>query len=91
MFMQTLIDDYITPMLGQSDPDFGPLAMAIARVAGFYLLGVAATFTYNRIMIYVTQGTMRAFRDDMFEHMEKLPIRYFDSHAPRRYHVHLYQ
>lgn len=81
MFMQTLIDDYITPMLGQSDPDFGPLAMAIARVAGFYLLGVAATFTYNRIMIYVTQGTMRAFRDDMFEHMEKLPIRYFDSHA----------
>ena len=81
MFMQTLIDDYIMPMLGQDNPDFGPLAMAILRVAGFYLLGVAATFSYNRIMIYVTQGTMRAFRNDMFAHMEKLPIRYFDTHA----------
>lgn len=81
MFMQTLIDDYIMPMLGADNPDFGPLAAAIGRVAGFYLIGVAATFIYNRIMIYVTQGTMRAFRNDMFAHMEKLPIRYFDTHA----------
>lgn len=81
MFMQTLIDDYILPMLGKPNPDFGPLAAAIARVAGFYLIGVAATFVYNRIMIYVTQGTMRSFRNDMFAHMEKLPIRYFDTHA----------
>ena len=81
MFMQTLIDDYIMPMLGTDNPDFGPLAAAIGRVAGFYLIGVAATFIYNRIMIYVTQGTMRSFRNDMFAHMEKLPIRYFDTHA----------
>lgn len=81
MFMQTLIDDYIMPMLGTDNPDFGPLAAAIGRVAGFYLIGVAATFIYNRIMIYVTQGTMRSFRNDMFAHMERLPIRYFDTHA----------
>lgn len=81
MFMQTLIDDFILPMLGSSSPDFGPLAMAIAKVAGFYAIGVLATFTFNRIMVNVTQGTLKNLRNDMFTHMEGLPIRYFDTHA----------
>ena len=81
MFMQTLIDDYIMPMLGQEHPDFGPLGAAIGRVACFYALGVASSFIYNQIMIYVTQGTLRSLRDDLFTHMQTLPIRYFDTHA----------
>ena len=81
LFMRTLIDDYIAPMLLQDIPDFAPLAGAIGRVACFYALGVAASFTQARIMIYVTQGTMRNLRNDMFEKMEELPIRYFDTHA----------
>lgn len=81
LFMRTLIDDYIAPMLLQQDPDFAPLAGAIARVACFYGLGVVASFVQSRLMIYVTQGTMKNLRDDMFEKMEKLPIRYFDTHA----------
>lgn len=81
MFIQRLIDDYIAPMLTQDVPDFAPLAGAIARVACFYLIGVAAAFAWNRIMINVTQGTLRNVRDDLFSHMEMLPIRYFDTHA----------
>ncbi|MBB5264378.1 ATP-binding cassette subfamily B protein [Catenibacillus scindens] len=82
MFMQTLIDDYILPMLRSADaPDFGPLLSAILRVAGFYAIGVLSTFTYNRIMVNVTQGTLRYLRNDMFTHMESLPIRYFDTHV----------
>ncbi len=81
MFMKTLIDSYIVPMLTQAEPDFGPLAAAIGRVAGFYLIGIGATFAYTRIMVYVTQGTLRDLRDTLFSHMEKLPIRYFDTHA----------
>lgn len=81
MFIQSLIDDYIAPMLTQDVPDFAPLAGAIARVACFYLIGVAAAFAWNRIMINVTQGTLRNVRDDLFSHMEMLPIRYFDTHA----------
>ena len=81
LFMRTLIDDYIAPMLLQQDPDFTPLAGAIARVACFYGVGVLASFIQSRLMIYVTQGTMKNLRDDMFEKMEKLPIRYFDTHA----------
>lgn len=80
MFIQTLIDDYITPMIGQPNPDFTPLLMAIARVAVFYLLGAGATFAYSKIMVYVTQGTMRDLRCDIFSHMESLPIKYFDTH-----------
>lgn len=81
MFMKNLIDIYIMPMIGQSDPDFAPLLGAIAKVAVFYLIGVASTFTYNRIMVYVTQGTLNNLRIDMFHHMETLPIKYFDTHA----------
>ena len=81
MFMQTLIDDYITPMLGQEQADFSALGAAIARVAGFYALGVVATFIYQRLMVLVTQGTLRNLRVEMFNHMESLPIKYFDTHA----------
>ncbi len=81
LFMRTLIDDYIVPLLGAQDPDFGPLAGAIGRVACFYGLGVLASFTQSRLMIYVAQGTMKNLRDDLFRKMEELPIRYFDTHA----------
>ncbi len=81
MFLKKLIDGYITPLLGSESPDFGPLLGAILRVACFYLAGVAASFAQARIMMYVTQGTMRDLRIDVFTHMEKLPIRYFDTHA----------
>lgn len=79
--MQRLIDDYILPMIGQETPDFGNLFREIVRVAGFYLVGVAATYAYNRIMVTITQGTLKSLRDDLFEHMEKLPIKYFDTHS----------
>ena len=81
LFMQTLIDVYITPMIGAEKPDFSPLAHAIARVAVFYAIGAASTWVYNRIMVCVTQGTLRNLRDDMFTHMESLSIRYFDTNA----------
>ncbi len=80
MFMKTLIDEFITPLLGKETPDFGPLLREITRVACFYLIGVLATFTYNRIMIYVTQGTLKNLRIELFKHMESLPIKYFDTH-----------
>ncbi len=81
MFMKSLIDEYITPFLLSDNPNFTPLAHAIAKVAAFYALGVLATFGYNRLMVNVTQGTLRNLRNDLFSHMEKLPIKYFDTHA----------
>lgn len=81
MFTKNLIDDYITPFLLTDNPDFSPLASAIARVAVFYLIGVLSTYIYNRIMINVTQGVLRNMRNELFEHMEKLPIKYFDTNA----------
>lgn len=81
MFIQSLIDDYITPMLTTDVPDYHPLAMAILRVAGFYIIGVVAAYAYNRIMINVTQGVLRNLRNDLFAHMETLPIKYFDTHS----------
>ena len=81
MFIQRLIDDYIAPMLTQDVPDFSPLAGAIAKVACLYLVGVLASYAWNRIMINVTQGTLRNVRDDLFSHMEALPVKYFDTHA----------
>ncbi len=81
MFTKTLIDSYITPMLGQTDPDYGPLAGAILRVACFYGLGVLAALVQARLMVYVTQGTLKKLREQLFEHMETLPIKYFDTHA----------
>ncbi|MBE5864943.1 MAG: ABC transporter ATP-binding protein [Lachnospiraceae bacterium] len=81
LFTKTLIDDYISPMLMQEVPDFGPLLQAMGRVAGFYLLGIICNYTQARIMVNVTQGTMKNLRDDMFAHMSKLPIRYFDTNT----------
>ena len=81
MFTKNLIDDYITPFLLTDSPDFGPLASAIGRVAVFYGIGVVSTYAYNRIMVNVTQGTLRNLRNELFEHMESLPIKYFDTHA----------
>ena len=81
MFMRTLIDSYILPLIGRESPDFGPLQGAIMRVACFYALGVAASFTQSRILINIGQGTLRNIRNDMFEKMESLPIKYFDTHA----------
>ncbi len=81
LFLQTLIDDYILPLLGQDTPDFGPLASAIGRVAIFYAIGVVTAFIKERLMIAVTQGTMERLRKDLFVHMQTLPIKYFDTHA----------
>ena len=81
MFTKNLIDDYITPFLLSDAPDFSPLARAISRVAVFYAVGVVSTYTYNRIMVGVTQGVLRDLRNDLFAHMEKLPIKYFDTHS----------
>ncbi|MCI5859042.1 MAG: ABC transporter ATP-binding protein/permease [Blautia sp.] len=81
LFTKTLIDSYILPMLKASDPDFAPLLHAMMRVAVFYLIGILAAFAQNRVMIYVTQGTLRNLRNDLFSHMEKLPIQYFDTHS----------
>ena len=81
MFTRSLIDDYITPLLLTDKPDFSPLAKAIGRVACFYAAGVICVYTQNRIMVNVTQGVLRNIRDDVFEHMERLPIRFFDSHT----------
>ncbi|RHM60349.1 ABC transporter ATP-binding protein [Coprobacillus sp. AF33-1AC] len=78
MFMQTLIDDYIVPLLKSSSPDFSGLLHALIRVGCFYGCGVICAFSFNRIMVYVTQGFLRDLRINMFEHMESLPIRYFD-------------
>ena len=78
MFMQVLIDDYIKPMVESGSKDFGPLAGAILMTAGFYLIGILSTFAYNRIMVNVTQGTLLKLRGDLFNHMESLPIKYFD-------------
>ena len=79
-FMQTLIDGYILPLIGQADPDFSGLLHAIIHVAIFYLIGALASYIYTRIMVNVSQGTLKNLRDDMFTHMEELPIRYFDTH-----------
>jgi len=81
MFTKNLIDDYITPFLLTDSPDFSPLAHAIGRVAVFYGVGIVSTYAYNRIMVTVTQGTLRDMRNELFVHMQKLPIKYFDTHA----------
>lgn len=89
LFIRNLIDEYIEPMLFDSflssltppKPDFRPLAWAIGRVGACYAAGVVATYAYNRILVSVTQGTLRNLRDDLFSHMERLPISYFDAHS----------
>ena len=81
MVTKNLIDDYIVPLLKTGSPDYGPLLAAMGRVAIFYGIGVISTFAYSKIMIYVSQGTIKNLRVELFSHMQDLPIRYFDSHA----------
>ena len=80
LFLKSLIDDYITPILMSEGPaDFTPLFLALCKMAAIYGVGVLSTYLYSRILINVAQGTMKRIRDDLFAHMEKLPIRYFDT------------
>lgn len=80
-FMKTLVDGYIAPLLKSENPDFSGLLHAIERVAVFYGIGIVAGYTQSKLMIYVSQGTLRNLRNDMFTHMEELPIRFFDTHS----------
>ncbi len=80
-FPQSLVDDYIVPMLGSGSADFSGLAQQLVRLACIMAVGVITAFAYNRIMVNVSQGTMRHLRDDLFRKMESLPIKYFDTHA----------
>ncbi len=80
-FIQRLIDNYIVPLIGQENPDFSSLSQAILGMAGVYFTGVLATYIYNRLMINISQGILNKIRTEMFEHMQTLPIGYFDSHS----------
>ena len=81
LFMQSLIDDYIVPLTRAQTPDYSALAGALLSVAVTYGIGILCAYAYNRIMVNVSQGTMRHLREELFQHMESLPIRYFDTHA----------
>lgn len=81
LFLQTLIDGYITPMIGADAPDFTPLLKALAMMALIYLTGAASTYLYNRLMITVAQGSLTRIRNELFAHMETLSIPYFDTHS----------
>ncbi len=81
LFLQTLIDDYITPMMAEISPVFSGLLQAIVLIGLIYLAGVLATLIYNRVMVRISQGTLKKIRDDMFSHMQALPIKYFDTHT----------
>ena len=81
LFMQSLIDDYIAPLTQTQAPDYSALAAALLSVAITYGIGIFCAYAYNRIMVNVSQGTMRNLRIELFQHMESLPIRYFDTHA----------
>ena len=81
LFMRTLIDDYILPMIAQGSTDFVPLALALRRLAAILAVGIFSAWAYNRIMVTVSQGTMEKMRVELFSHMQTLPIRYFDTHA----------
>ena len=80
-FIKTLIDDYITPMIGQINPDFSGLLTQLVYMACIYGVGMVCGYLYNRLMVVVAQGVLKNVRDDMFAHMQTLPIRYFDTHS----------
>ncbi|MDR1440349.1 MAG: ABC transporter ATP-binding protein, partial [Clostridiales bacterium] len=80
-FIETLIDDYITPMLGVASPDYSGLLRAMLYMGLVYAAGIAATLIYNRVMVVISQGTLKKIRDGMFSHMQELPIKYFDTHS----------
>jgi ATP-binding cassette subfamily B protein len=81
LFLRNLIDDYIVPLMHKSGPDFGPLLKMIVTMAAIYYVGVLSTYVYSRIMVTVSQGSLKRIRDDMFSHMETLPVKFFDTHA----------
>lgn len=81
LFMKTLIDEYIRPLIGNANPDYSELLKGITRVAVFYLAGIIAAFVQARLLMYVAQGTLKSIRVELFNHMESLPVKYFDTHA----------
>ena len=81
LFMQKLVDDYITPLSTQTNPDFTPLLKALFQLMGIFLTGVLATWLYRFFCVTISVGALKTIRDDLFEHMETLPIKYFDTHA----------
>ena len=81
LFLQKLIDNYITPLLGVENPVFTPLLKALSIMAVIYLVGILSTYLYNRMMSVISQGTLKSIRDEMFEKMQRLPIKYFDTHT----------
>jgi ATP-binding cassette subfamily B protein len=81
LFLEVLIDDYITPLLGMEHPVFTGLLKAILIMTGIYLLGVISTLIYNRLMVVISQGVLKRIRDEMFDHMQELPVKYFDTHS----------
>ncbi|HCP51987.1 MAG TPA: ABC transporter, partial [Ruminococcaceae bacterium] len=81
LFLKSLIDDYISPLLLESNPNFSGLLYALLQMAVIYVIGAFSTLFYNRTMAVVSQGTLKKIRDEMFEHMQTLPIRYFDTHT----------
>ena len=80
LFLLYLIDDFITPLIGQQNPDFGPLVQMVIVFAVIYCFGVVCTYVYNRLMVNIGQGVLKRVRDEMFTHMQTLPIRFFDTH-----------
>lgn len=81
VFLKTLVDQYISPYLGSSNPDFAPLRNALLKMGGLFAIGVLTNYIFNRLMVTVTQGTLKGIRNDLFAHMETLPIKYYDTHA----------
>lgn len=81
MFTQVVIDDYITPLLSVTDPDYSGLLKAIISMGCIYIIGIVCTIIYNRMMVTISQGCLKHIRDDMFYHMQSLPIKYFDTHT----------
>lgn len=81
LFLQILIDNYIEPMLLEDNPAFSGLFRMILLMAGIYVVGITATYLYNRLMVVISQGILKDIRDTMFAHMQKLPIKFFDTHT----------
>ena len=81
MFLKSLIDDYIVPLLSQKVPNYTPLLNALMELAMIYGVGILATYGFNRIMVTISLGTLKHIRDELFEHMQTLPLRFFDTHA----------
>ena len=81
LFLQTLVDKYITPLIGVENPVYTELIKAVGIMATFYLIGVVTIFIYTRVMVSISQGTLKKIRDEMFSKMQRLPIKYFDTHT----------